>query len=86
MIITENRELLDKFLEKLKNKPVYNTIKHLDLESDLDVFTVLKFLYSLSTHLCIEISHGNHEYKQMLAELHAITTVLIINAKLGNTK
>lgn len=68
--MTTTEKLLGEFLEKLKHKSVYTTLKKIMSGKKYDDFFVLKGLYSLAVHLCIEIDNGSAEYKGVLIEVN----------------
>jgi ArsR family metal-binding transcriptional regulator len=63
-------QLFDELLENLKNKSVYSTLKNIMSGRKTDIIFQLKGLSSLLTHICIEIDHGNDEYKEVLFEVY----------------
>jgi hypothetical protein len=61
-----SEQLLVRLVDKLKDKPVYKTLK-LIAESRVDSDEVrLKGLFSLGTHTMIEIEQGGKEYRALL--------------------
>ena len=50
--------LLDELVERLKDKPVYKTLKRIANNECKDTSTLLKGLLSLSTHCVIECEKG----------------------------
>ena len=66
--LPSKEQLLDKLYENLKNKPVHKTLKKL-LEGKCDnIYQGMKGLFSLGTHICIELEKGNMEYRPLLDE------------------
>ena len=67
------KELLENLLKKLVGKPVHKTLAKLN-EGSLDMSQnpelVLKALFSLGTHTCIECEQGNREYKVLLPVIY----------------
>ena len=58
------KELLDTLTEKLKGKSVYRTLKRIS-ENKEDSSVMLKGLFSLGTHISIEVEKGNKEYRAL---------------------
>jgi hypothetical protein len=64
-------ELVAALLESVKNKSVYFTLKNILTGKKADVYYSLKGLYSLATHVCIELERGNEEYVPVLLEINS---------------
>ena len=69
--LPSEKELLEDVVDKLKDKPVYKTLKRGLKEGGKQDITFLKGLFSLGTHIVIECEHGHPEYKILLPTLHA---------------
>ena len=62
--------LLLELLEKLKGKPIYDTLKEIDSGKIPDgSISQLKGLFSLGTHISIEIEQGQRHYAILLPKL-----------------
>ena len=57
--------LLEKLSRELKGKPVYKTLNRI-ISGKVDDFECLKGLFSLGTHVCIELEKGHIEYQSVL--------------------
>jgi len=64
-----SESLFTKLIEKLKDKSVYKTLKKIT-ESQGEDESTLKGLFSLGTHVAIEIEHGSKEYGILLPIIH----------------
>ena len=62
--------LMSKLVEKLKGKSVYKTLKSISEGKVDNTSTSLKGLFSLGTHIAIEVESGNKEYGMLLPLLH----------------
>lgn len=62
--------LLGSLVEKLRNKPVYKTLKKILRNEKLDGYTVLKGLSSLFTHTAILCEKGEKEYHMLLVDIY----------------
>jgi hypothetical protein len=62
----ENQTLLATLVESLKGKSVYKTLKALSEGKVEDSAVALKGLFSLGTHVAIEVEHGRKEYRTLL--------------------
>jgi hypothetical protein len=78
--VTESNEnqLMKNLLEKLRGKSVYRTLKVIS-EKNIDSGPVaLKGLFSLGTHIAIEMEQGNTEYQKLLPSLcNRIRSILV---------
>lgn len=63
--------LLNKLFEHLKGKSVHDTLKKLTEGKCHNLYKGLKGLFSLGTHLCIELEKGHKEYKCLLEDVLA---------------
>ena len=54
--------LLDEMVEKLKGKSVYKSLKRISENKITNNSEMLKGLFSLGTHISIEVGKGNKEY------------------------
>ena len=61
--------LYRKLFHKLKGKPIYNTLKKIMKLKIDNPALLLKGLFSLGTHVCIEIEHGNLEYIPLIEDI-----------------
>lgn len=61
--------LLNKLFEELKGKPVHKTLRKIMEGKCGNLYEGLKGLFSLGTHLCVELEKGNMEYKGLLEEV-----------------
>lgn len=68
-------KLLEVLVEKLKDKSVYQTLKKIIENKPISHIQKLKGMFSLGTHVAIEIEQGNKEYKLLLP---------LIYEKIGN--
>lgn len=66
----EKKEMLEQFLEGIKHKSVYSTLKNVISGKKTNVFYQLKGLSSLFTHLCIELEKDNEGYRDLLFDVH----------------
>ena len=63
-------QLLESFLDKLKDKPVYKTLKKIGESKTETCYETLKGLFSLGTHLSIACEHGELEYRMVLDSVY----------------
>lgn len=63
-------KLISKLVEKLKDKPVYKTLKKISEDKVEDNLEMIKGLHSLGTHVCIEMKKGSKEYGILLPLIH----------------
>jgi len=63
-------QLLEGLIEKLKEKPVYKTLRKISDNKTDNVWETLKGLFSLGTHICIELEKGNLEYRGILCDVY----------------
>ena len=61
-------QLLEKLFEKLKGKSVADTLNNILEGKCKNFYQGLKGMFSLCTHLCIELEKGNMEYKPLLED------------------
>lgn len=59
-------ELMNRLLEKLRGKPVYNTLRKISDGRITSGPKALKGLFSLGTHIAIEVDQGNLEYRTLM--------------------
>ncbi len=64
-----NETLLATLVESLKGKSVYKTLKALSEGKVEDDAVALKGLFSLGTHVAIEVEHGRKEYRTLLPSI-----------------
>lgn len=57
------KDLLEKLTHKLKRKSVYDTLVQIDEGKINSGPAFLKGLFSLGTHVAIEVEHGHKEYR-----------------------
>lgn len=62
-------QLLAKLFEEIKGKPVHKTLKKLMENRSKNVYESLKGLFSLGTHICIELERGNLQYRVLLEDV-----------------
>jgi hypothetical protein len=63
-------DLFNSLVEKLKNKPVYRTLKKINENDSVSKFTLLKGLSSLMTHTLIELENGHNEYGLLIPYIY----------------
>jgi len=71
--------LLKDLMEKLKGKPVYESIKKILTSKKVDNVLELKGMFSLGTHIIIECEKGNKEYASLLPFILERLTDLVCN-------
>jgi hypothetical protein len=71
MLDAKEKELLDRLGEKLKGKPVADTLKRIASGKTSKV-EMLKGLTSLLVHVWIEIETGDRGYESIAVELYKI--------------
>ena len=65
-----NREqLLTKLMGHLQHKSVHRTLERIMNGKTANLYESLKGLFSLGTHICIELEKGNMEYRGLLDEV-----------------
>ena len=64
-----NLHLLEQLCIKLKKKPVYKTLRKI-MKGTADTDESLKALFSIGTHIVIEIEQGKSEYMFLLEHVH----------------
>lgn len=74
-------ELLDKLIEKLKGKSVYNNLKRLQRGVVTNRYSKLKIMSSLLTHIAIECEHGNKEYNHLLYAINEKIGMLLFGGE-----
>lgn len=62
-------QLLAKLFEEIKGKPVHKTLKRVMENRSKNVYESLKGLFSLGTHICIELERGNLQYRVLLEDV-----------------
>lgn len=67
--LPSNAQLLESLVKKLKGKSVYKTLKKLQEGKVGDDLLTAKGLSSLLTHVIIEITKGNNEYKVLVPNI-----------------
>lgn len=70
-------ELFGSLVEKLKDKPVYKTLKKIVKEQTNNPHEMLKGLFSLGTHILIEAEQGRPYYKILLPKIHQQISALL---------
>ena len=78
--------LVDLLVEKLKGKPVYNTLKRIRNGRAKNVYEELKGLFSLGVHVCIECERGNNEYQTLLEQVYRKIGGILLVQKAGGVK
>ena len=63
--LPSNGELLERLVDKLKDKHLYKTLRKIEGKVGNDLLTA-KALSSLLTHIIIEVEQGNNEYKVLI--------------------
>jgi len=64
------QELLEELVEILKDKPVYKTLRRISKGTARNVYEEMKGLFSLGTHISIELEQGRREYGILLETVH----------------
>lgn len=72
-------DLYQEMLDKLKGKSVWRTLREMVKGEVKKSSTSLKGLFSLGTHISIEIERGNTEYKMLLFPLYEKIGSIIFN-------
>lgn len=87
-MITEERKeaLVNALLETVKNKSVYTTLRNMLTGKNTDIYYSLKGLFSLATHVSIELEKGNKEYLPVLADVFDKIKVLMGEVESGKNK
>jgi hypothetical protein len=68
--LPRREKLLGELIEKLEGKPVYKTLEKISKGRSENEWETLKGLFSLGTHICIELEKGNYEYRGVLADVY----------------
>jgi hypothetical protein len=68
--MSSKEQLLENLYKELERKPVHKTLRRVLAGKCDNLYEGLKGLFSLGTHMCIELERGNLEYKTILEELH----------------
>lgn len=63
--------LMERLAPKLRGKSVYTTLKKIGRGKVESTAEVMKGLFSLGTHVCIEIEKGNLEYRMLLEDIYS---------------
>lgn len=63
-------ELLNTLVEKLKGKSVYKTLKQIESGAIVEGPQFIKGLFSLGTHVAIEVHNGNKEYSMLYSVIY----------------
>ena len=71
-------QLMAQLVEKLKGKSVYHTLKAISEGKVDSPDRALKGLFSLGTHIAIELEQGNKEFGMLLPALHVKIGKLIV--------
>lgn len=79
--LPDKTKLLRLLMKELRGKPVEKTLRRVADGKVTDLYAVLKSLYSLGTHIVIELEKGNMEYKMLLEDVF-----LKIQASMANQK
>ena len=66
----DKETMLKDLLEKLKDKPVFKTLRKISNGKLRNHWEGLKGLFSLGTHVCIELEKGNSEYHVLLRDVY----------------
>lgn len=68
--LPDKEQLLEDLFSKLKGKSVYSTWRKISKgEQKENKYLVLKGLFSLGTHMCIECEKGRKEYEVLLQDI-----------------
>ena len=70
--------LLEFLIEKLKGKPAYKTLKKISEGKITNKYEILKGLFSLGTHVCIECKESR-EYRQLLPVIYRKISNILYN-------
>jgi len=62
-------QLLTKLMQHLQHKSVHRTLERIMSGKTANLYESLKGLFSLGTHICIELEKGNMEYRGLLEEI-----------------
>jgi hypothetical protein len=65
-----NNRLFTCLLESIKHKSVYTTLKNVLSGKKTSTYYTLKGLFSLATHISIELEHNKLEYLPLLKEVN----------------
>ena len=66
----ETREqLLESLMRHLQHKSVHRTLERIMAGKTSNLYESLKGLFSLGTHICIELERGNLQYRGLLDEV-----------------
>jgi hypothetical protein len=79
--LPDKNKLLRILMKELRGKPVEKNLRRVADGKVTDVYGVLKSLYSLGTHIVIELEKGNMEYRMLLEGVF-----LKIQASMANQK
>lgn len=63
-------QLLNQLIEKLKGKSVYKTLKRVARGGFENSDRFLKGLFSLGTHIVVEVEQGRSEYRMLLPVIY----------------
>jgi len=66
----DKEQLLQQLVEKLKGKSVYKTLIQITRDENVPRTRALKGLFSLGTHLVIEIEQGGKQYECLLEDIY----------------
>jgi hypothetical protein len=69
--LPSSERLLESLVLKLKGKSVHKTLVRLAKGKTSSVHESLKGLFSLGTHISIELEQGNLEYKVLAKDVHS---------------
>ena len=68
--LPDKEQLLERLFSSLKGKPIYSTWRKISKgEQKENKYLVLKGLFSLGTHMCIECERGRKEYEVLLRDV-----------------
>jgi len=68
--LPRREKLLEELIKKLEGKSVYKTLEKISKKKTENEWETLKGLFSLGTHICIELEKGNLEYRGVLADVY----------------
>lgn len=64
-------KLMERLAPKLRGKSVYTTLKKIGRGQIENPVEAMKGLFSLGTHVCIEIENGHLEYRMLLEDIYS---------------
>jgi hypothetical protein len=77
--LPSKEKLMRELLVKLKGKSIVKTWNKVLKGKSTDKYTPLKALFSLGSHLCVELEQGNSEYLLLLEDIYSRISGLLVN-------